>query len=387
MGRSWKPGPSNRLGLAVAGVLALVGAGLGWLHQAGERRTPAGVLKLYVSALRAAQPAQAAPLVTAGVHDELMRSLCSPRYGRAKHVYDEVIPALATPAWTDIRRRAEGIAMVEAIRLRAAIDEQGRLAVGREPADKLAVLLNRPAMYEEFVACKGHEALPKDDREKIRDPLRFYRAAARLTAWTGAAPLGEHFIVAASWPQLPGTDRGILGTPEALALESSAAKLACFDRIAMPLLGPRYVDVPGDPGRVFEGDWTLTNCAVVHVTPDPVAPRAPTREQASPDWRPHVEGITRDDVADLATFMARHGEATASGVLASCALSAPPRFSEDYPRLKAGSLLRQGEARASGRVGVRDAPVEVRTRHLREDAPWQITHVAPAFTLALAEGE
>lgn len=354
---------------AVALACALGSAGIVAWRSRQPRMVPTNAATVFLSALRDADMDALRGSCVPSVATSMTEALCRPRFERVREIYVEVLPRLAQPEWRRVRVKAEAIAAEEWARLRYRIEELGReRLVELTPRDQEA-LTSEPRMYWAFVVCAGIGALPESDRVKAGDPESFNRGAD-----------DDGFVRRAAWDVLDDAERAELGSPQALGREDSPERFAFFDRVAVSVLKEIIARPAPEPLPTGDSRPSLAECRV-RWTPPPPASQGPDPAGPARATLDAIAGIARDDVASLAAFVARHGDATATAELQRLAITlSDAKPTCHYLAEEDGSLF-------LGSLAVVDTQVdctEVSNVHLdlnltRETREWTVTAVGPSL--------
>ena len=362
--------------MIAAAVFAAAAVAISLARQTGPAFTPEAASASFTKALLSARFDEAADLSSRGLVDQVIRVLCEPEYEAARRVYQELIPALAEPEWRTLRRKAERRAGTEWEQLREKIDRLGREALQDLNDEETGALLADTAMFKEFVFCKGWDALSQEDKDKAggsRDALLQRNAT-------------EEFILRIGWQALSSDEREDLGSPEALSRTDTAAKLAYFDRIGKPQLGPQYEEVVVErarsarPGRELPSTWRLEGCELEENVPPPIPaqPATPERREkqaVSPDYRELIKGIERDDISSPEVFATRHGERIARERLERTTTTEPKSAKAGYLPWELGSVFWRSAAVPSVRVVIANEPSSLTFRAVKAGIGWRVTSV------------
>ncbi len=265
---------------------------------------------------------------TPAFFQRLLESLSRHHYERARYIYQEVMPELAGPQWHRYRQKAGLLAAQEYERLRQRVHELGTSRFAQLSVDERMRLIDSNA-YDRYVTSAGLQALPEPDRKAVGDLAAFGTREGRST-----------FVERQSWDLLPAADRAVLGSAEALSSEDTAAKLAFFDKVGLPLL-------PEEDRRM-------------------------------------VSRFPRPTVADLTTFARAHGAQLAKELLAAVTTQPPSRADCRYAQTDAGSILWPSVASCDIAMVINSGVVRFRLDPVKWAGHWQIQSTSDELTAALA---
>jgi hypothetical protein len=309
-------------GLALAGIALLLLRGsmpLAAARSAADRLAASVAAKDLAAVQSASSPA---------FYQGLLEKLSSAEFQRARRVYEVVVPQVAYGHWRGHRERAVWLADQQYDRLRMRVEELGRLRFEQLSSDERMRLIDSNG-FDGFVTNAGLQALPEIERAAIGDVGAFGTRAGRAA-----------YVEQAGWALLPEADRALLGSADALSEDETAAKLAFFDKVALPLL--------------TEEDRQL-------------ASRYP-----------------RASVASLGAFARAHGSQVAKDLLAAVTMQPPSRPTCSYPETEAGRILWPTQATCDVAMAINGNSVRFRLDPVKAGNEWRIQSASGELASALA---
>src|ERR1044072_6968389 len=215
---------SREVELAVVGVALIIAAVFVVWWSRAQFATARGTAASFEAALPAQGPPGLGAASSPDVYAAVLQQLSTSTWTRAQQVYYQVIPALAQTPWRTYHQKAYSLAYADYHRLRSRVDELGRTRVAQLGGEERVRLVETNG-YSGYVVRAGLAALPPEERSLLGDEQSVVNGDER-----------DVFVQSRGWALLPADDRAVLGAAEALSSEETPAKLAFYDRVAIPKL-------------------------------------------------------------------------------------------------------------------------------------------------------